>query len=274
MNLTSITELKSLLQKHGAKPNKRFGQNFLINKNVLQKLIAAAEINKDDTVLEVGSGVGTITVELAKRAKKVIAVEKDKNLVPILKETAQNLKNVEILKDDILKFSIYEIQNTKYKVIGNIPYYITAPLIRKFLEMDSPPKSMTLMVQKEMAQRICASPPNMSILAVSVQVYATPAIISYVPRSSFWPQPDVDSAILRISQIHVDMKTDLPGFFRIVRAGFSSPRKQLANNLSRILKIDMEKTKKWLKDAGIDPKRRAETLSVKEWLLLANMHHR
>jgi len=278
MDLTSIPTIKSLLQKHNIHPNKRLGQNFLINKNVLKKLIDSAGVNKSDTIIEVGAGLGTITIELARSAKKVIAVEKDKNLVPILEETTKDYKNIEILQGDILKIENLEIAapsavgaslaplgRDNWKLIGNIPYYITAPLIRKLLEFKNSPESISLMVQKEMAQRICASPSNMSILAVSVQLYAKPEIISYVPRSSFWPMPEVDSAIIRISRINANLKTNTHEFFKIVKAGFSSPRKQLANNLSRTLKIDMEETKKWLESVGIDPKRRAETLTVEEW---------
>jgi len=264
---------KNLLTKRGIRPSKRLGQNFLISAQVRTDLVDAAEVTKNDVVLEVGAGIGTITVELAKLAKKVIAVEKDPSLIPILKETTKSYKNIEIIQADILKIPPYPILHTPYsKVVGNIPYYLTAPLIRKFLETDTPPKSMTLMVQKEMAQRICAKPPDMSILSVSVQVYAKPEIISYVPRSSFWPQPAVDSAIIKIIPFAHDREQKvLDTFFRIVKAGFSNPRKQLINNLLSGLKISRADTEKWLLACSIAPERRAETLTVEEWLHLAKL---
>jgi len=253
------------------------GQNFLIDKNTLEKLVSAADINRGDTVIEVGPGIGTITAYLAKLAKKVIAVEKDPSLVPILKDTTKGFKNIEIVIGDVLKIEKlkidWKLEIGNWKLAGNIPYYLTAPLIRKFLEIDTPPESMTLMVQKEMAQRICAKPPDMSILAVSVQVYAKPEIISYVPRSSFWPEPEVDSTILRIVPL-IDANKKLTNadlFFRIVKSGFSSPRKQLINNLSNGLGISREQAEQWLLGAGIAPERRAETLTVEEWLLLAKL---
>lgn len=270
---------KELLKKHNIRPNKRLGQNFLIDEMALQNIVNAAALNKNDVVVEVGAGLGVITTELARQAKRVIAVEKDKALIPILRDATKNFKNVEIIHDDILKIDWKLIGN--WKLVGNIPYYITAPLIRKFLEADSPPKSMTLMVQKEMARRITAAPPNMSILAVSVQVYATPEIVSFVPRSSFWPQSDVDSAIIRIKNIESPKENKLPTgqariknrklFFRIVRAGFSSPRKQLFNNLSRGLKVSRNEAREWLAASGIDYSRRAETLSVGEWINLTKI---
>jgi len=277
VDLTNVQNLKFLLSKHKIRPNKRLGQNFLIDKNALEKLVSAADINRGDTVLEIGAGIGTITADLAKLAKKVIAVEKDPALIPILKNTTEGFKNIEIVIGDVLKIEKlkidWKLEIGNWKLAGNIPYYLTAPLIRKFLEIDTPPESMTLMVQKEMAQRICAKPPDMSILAVSVQVYAKPEIISYVPRSSFWPEPEVDSTILRIVPL-IDANKKLTNadlFFRIVKSGFSSPRKQLINNLSNGLGISREQAEQWLLGAGIAPERRAETLTVEEWLLLAKL---
>jgi len=258
---------KELLKKYNLHPNKRLGQNFLVEESIVEKLLEAAAIKNTDTVVEVGAGLGVITTELARRAKKVIAVEKDKNLIPILRDTTRDLENVEIVEEDILKTPL-DFHLSGFKLVGNIPYYITAPLIRRFLEMKNAPEEMILMVQREMAQRIAAYPPDMSILAVSVQVYASAEIVSFVPKNSFWPQPDVDSAIIKIKNIKkpdVDMET----FFKVVKSGFSSPRKQLLNNLSHGLKITRDETKKWLAAAGIDESRRAETLTVPEWIKLA-----
>ena len=246
------------------------GQNFLISEYALAKLVSSAEVKKTDVVLEVGAGIGTITLPLAELAKNIIAVEKDKALIPILEETVMGYKNVEIVQGDILKLP-YNLKPITYNLLGNIPYYLTSPLIRKFLESTNPPSSMTLMVQKEMAQRICASPPDMSILAVSVQVYAKPEIIEHISRSAFWPMPAVDSAILRITQISTDANTDMHKFFKFVKAGFSSPRKQLINNLSKGLDMGREQTQQWLRSCAIDPKRRAETLTIGEWAYLTKL---
>jgi len=255
-------------QKYKIRPNKRLGQNFLVDNDAIQKLIDAAELTKDDIVVEVGAGTGALTTELAKRAKKVIAVEKDRVLIPVLKENTAILKNLEILQGDILTLPISDMQYAIYKVVGNIPYYLTAPLIRKFLESENPPSRMVMMVQKEMAERICAEPPDMSILAVSVQVYARPEIVACVPRSSFWPQPHVDSAIVRIMDYESRIKnTEI--FFKIVKAGFSSPRKQLINNLPHALDVERTEAEEWLLKCGIAPQRRAETLSVDEWKRVA-----
>ncbi len=261
MDLTDLKALKSFLYAHNIRPDKRLGQNFLIDKNALEKLLEAAKISKDDTILEVGAGIGTITIELAKLAKKVAAVERDRALIPILEKVTKDCKNVEIVQEDILK-ACFMLHDSCFMVVGNIPYYLTAPLIRKFLESPNPPSSMTLMVQKEMAERICAKPPDMSILAVSVQVYAKPEIMAHIPRSSFWPTPKVDSAILRIISNSPHPPLTVRGgaeggvtFFDVVRAGFSSPRKQLINNLPKEL----------LLAADIAPERRAETLTVEEW---------
>ncbi|MEK7658323.1 MAG: 16S rRNA (adenine(1518)-N(6)/adenine(1519)-N(6))-dimethyltransferase RsmA [Patescibacteria group bacterium] len=282
MNLLSPTDIKILLAKYNTRPSKGLGQNFLIDKNVLQKIISAADLSKNDIVLEIGPGIGTLTQELAQKAKKVIAIEKDKKMCKILKETLKDFDNIEIINADILK--IKELENylkiKNYKIVANIPYYITSPLIRKFLESPKPPRDFVLMVQKEVAQRICTKPPDMSLLAVSVQFYAEPKIISYVSKNCFWPSPKVDSAIIKIKpQINADKKqinADL--FFKIVKAGFSQPRKQLGNNLlalshsegSKTLKLTKEQTAMWLVKNGIKPSQRAETLSIYDWKNLAN----
>lgn len=284
MQLTSKTTVKKLLERYNTRPLKRLGQNFLINKAVLQKVIEAADIKKNDVILEIGPGVGTLTQALAERAKKVIAVEKDRKMVEILRETLKDFQNVDIVEGDILKLALVRpLQScsgrtsASYKLVANLPYYITAPVIRKFLEAENPPKEMILMVQKEVAQRICARPPKMNLLAVSVQFYARPKIISPVSKNSFWPQPKVDSAIIKITPgVKHPMLSDRREttsdvkhrFFKIVRAGFRHPRKQLANNLSTELKIEKEKVKQWLQKNNIQPQQRAETLTVENWLQL------
>ncbi|MCX6758978.1 MAG: 16S rRNA (adenine(1518)-N(6)/adenine(1519)-N(6))-dimethyltransferase RsmA [Candidatus Nealsonbacteria bacterium] len=274
MGLFSKRNIKNLLEKHKIQPSKGLGQNFLIDKEVVKKFIESAELKPNDVVLEIGPGLGVLTQELAKKAGRVIAVEKDPNMVKVLKELLDcwNARNVRVVKDDILKINpkYYIIPNTKYKIVANLPFYLTAPVIRKFLESNYQPREMILMVQKEVGQRICAKPPDMSLLAVSVQIYAKPEIISYISKNSFWPKPKVDSAIIRIAPlINTDRKlinADL--FFKIVRAGFSQPRKQLLNNLSKTLKFNKEKTKSWLLKNKIQPIQRAETLKICDWINL------
>ena len=309
MDLTSVKIIKELLSKYKAQPSKRLGQNFLIDKNVLDKIIKTADLKPNDTVLEVGPGIGTLTQELAKSAGKVIAVEKDKKMCEILNSEILNktlnnscakngtivpflaqLNNIEIIHGDILKLNPKRYTlNPNYKVVANIPYYLTSPIIRKFLESDNPPTEIILMVQKEVGQRICAKPPSpphqsfkktsgvgarMSLLAVSVQFYAEAKIISYVSKNCFWPSPKVDSAIIKIipgglTSRKAGGQTSPDLFFRIVKAGFSQPRKQLGNNLSKVLKIDRKKIDDWLAKNNIKPTQRAETLSIDDWISLS-----
>ena len=265
--MTLKTTIKNLLQEYNIRPNKLMGQNFLINPRVLQKIIETADL-KNDIVLEVGPGLGTLTQELAKKAKKVIAVEKDKQMNEVLKETLKDFKNVEIIEGDILKILKQKpsiLKSSKYKVVANIPYYLTSPLIRMLLESANPPEEIILMIQKEVAQRITAQPPKMNLLAVSIQFYAQPKTISYVSKASFWPEPKVDSAIIKISNIEKIKEIDQERFFKIIKAGFSSPRKQLANNLSEKLKIDKGEIKSALAKCGLNPQARAESLRIENW---------
>lgn len=257
----------------GSGPKKSLGQNFLEDKNIVNKIVASAGLNKTNTVLEIGPGLGALTILLAYHSKKVVAVEKDDRLAEELKAIIKKLeiKNVEIINADILK----ELKNSKasrifkklgrrYHVVANIPYYITAPLIRALLESVPQPDEITLMVQKEVAQRISEVPPNMSLLAVAIQYYANPKILFYVSKNCFWPKPKVDSAVINLSPYRQhDLRTDK--FFKAVRAGFSSPRKQVLNNLSLGLKIGKEQIKTRLSEAGLDPTRRAETLAIGDW---------
>lgn len=282
MNLLSVKTVKQLLLKYNAKPSKIMGQNFLTDKKILDKIIEAAELDTKDVVLEIGPGMGTLTKELSNKSKKVIAVEKDKTMLEILKETLKNNKNVEILQGDALR---YGHQLEKYKIVANIPYYLTSPVIRKFLEEKNQPEFMVLMVQKEVAQRICAKPPHMNLLAVSVQFYAKPKIISYVSKKCFWPSPKVDSAIIKITSNsprsssggagkQQEARVDSEKFFKVVKAGFSHPRKQIVNNLSILktlngVKLDKYKTAEWLLKSNINLSQRAETLTIDDWVDLA-----
>jgi len=263
---SKIQNPKQLLKKYEIKPSKRLGQNFLVDELTLNKIVETADLSSNDTVLEIGSGLGILTLELAKRVNRVIAVEKDRKLYYILREILkdQNINNVETINGDILKISNLayrqagQIQNSNYKIVANLPYYITSPVIRKFLEnppADRKPELMVLMVQKEVAQRICAEPPKMSLLSIAVQFYAEPKIISYVSKKYFYPQPKVDSAIIKIIPKEIP-KIDTEKFFGLIKRGFSAKRKMLKNNLSG---FDFEKI-------GLNPKIRAENLTIDNWL--------
>ncbi len=269
--------IKNTLKDFGAKPKKYLGQNFLTDKNILNKIIESADINSKDTILEIGPGTGILTKELAKRARKIFAVEKDTSMCKILKEELKDFKNTEIINADILKSQIpmHNAQSNpksqNYKIIANIPYYLTSAVIRKFLETENQPAELILMIQKEVAKRICETPPKMSLLAVSVQFYADTKILFNVSKNSFWPVPKVDSAVIKITPHKTKYNPEfIKTFFRIVKAGFSQPRKQISGNLSKILKIKKEKINSLLSENNINPTQRAETLSIANWKSLTN----
>jgi len=248
------------------------GQNFLIDEKTFDKILKVADLSKNDIVLEIGPGIGNLTAKLAQKAKKVLAIEKDKKMCEILKKELknQNIENVQIINEDILKINYDFItrwfNGCDYKLVSNLPYYVASAVIRKFLEFKKSPKLMILMIQKEVAQRICAKPTKMSLLAVSVQFYARPKIVSYVSKKSFWPEPKVDSSIIKIIPLKTKAsKIFTEKFFKIVKAGFSHPRKQLTNNLAKELKLEKEGIKRWLLEKNIEPSQRAETLSVENW---------
>ena len=267
----------NMIRKYKIRPNKRLGQNFLISKTILREIIKAVSLKPSDIILEIGPGLGILTRELAKKVKKVLAVEKDKKLTDILKKELDNdkIKNIQVINQDILKFepSSFNLKEP-YKLVANLPYYITGPVIRMFLESTKPPQLMVLMVQKEVGKRICAQPPKMSKLAVFSQFYGKPEIVKFVSKKSFRPQPKVDSVILRIKPLVLTdkrlIKTNRKLFSKIVRAGFSQPRKQLINNFSKSLDLSREKVEKWLKGNKIQPSRRAESLTVENWIDLTN----
>ena len=265
-----LSAIKDLLEKYHTKPIKYMGQNFLIDASALKKVVDSAEIDKKDTILEIGPGLGVLTKELAGRAKKVIAIEKDATMMEILRETLKDYGNVEIIQGNALTATNYQLPTTNYKLVANIPYYITSPLIRKFLESKNQPETIVLMVQKEVAQRICSKPPNMSLLAVSVQFYAKAQIIFYISKGCFWPVPKVNSAIIKITPKVGGRPTSTDLFFKIVKAGFSQPRKQLAGNLAKGLQKSKKEIETWLLKNNLQPKQRAETLSIEDWIDLTN----
>jgi len=277
MSLASLDTIKNFFRENNISPSRDRGQNFLVDEKVLEKIIESANLKKDDVVLEIGAGFGTLTERLAQKAGKVITVESDRGILPILRRNLENYKNVEIIEKDVLSVVNYEsrIMNYEYKIIANLPYQITSAVLRKFLENEPRPNEMMVMVQKEVAERICAISGEMSILAVSVQFFGQPEIIQIVPRSSFYPTPEVDSAILRISRIKNESETNLKrmdakDFFRVVKVGFSARRKQLHNNLANGLRLKSEEAKNILLDLGLDIQVRAQDLSVDDWINLGN----
>jgi len=268
----SPLNIPSLLRQHGLHPKKSLGQNFLVDPVTLQRVVNAGGVGRTDTVLEIGPGLGGLTRHLASQAARVIAVELDQNLIPILRKVLTPFNNVEIIHGDILELNPqFLIPDSSYLVIANIPYYITSAVIRHLLESGHPPTRLVLTVQREVAERICASPPDMSLLALSVQVYGQPAIAARIPAGAFYPPPKVDSAVVRIDlypeprlpQPHLDT------FFKLIKAGFSQKRKTLRNALSAGLGLPKETVENLLTSAGIDPARRAETLNLEEWGRLA-----
>lgn len=260
------------------RPNKLLGQHFLISKEVLRKIVTAAKIGNSDTILEIGPGKGILTRELAARASRVIAVEKDRELASELAQTlaAENITNVAIVPGDILKYAPRDLGlPERFSVIANIPYYLTGKLIRVLLERTPRPESIVLMVQKEVAERMTAQHPHMNLLAISVQAYGTARIIAGVPASAFAPQPKVDSAIIKIADIgdifFLRNEISPESFFRIARGAFRYRRKTLANALGMALPQASSEITEYIRRAGIPPETRPETLTLEEWARLTKV---
>lgn len=278
MKLYAPSTIREIKETYGFRLSKSLGQNFLTDKHMIDKIIDAAEIGKDDLVIEIGPGIGVLTAEAASRAKKVIAVEIDKNLIPILKDTLAAFDNVEIINGDVLKTDLNQmIQNAgcrRTRIIGNLPYYITTPIIMGLLESHVAADSIIIMMQKEVADRIKSGPGTKAYgaLSVAVQYYCTVTNVAAVPKEVFFPAPKVDSAVLRL-----DLRKDKPVelfsedlFFRCIKAGFGQRRKTLLNSLSQLNDFTKEQIRHCLEISGIDEKRRAETLSLEEFARIAN----
>jgi 16S rRNA (adenine1518-N6/adenine1519-N6)-dimethyltransferase len=270
---------RQLLRKSGFKPKKRLGQHFLIDESVLERILSAAGLSHGDIVVEIGPGLGILTEGLARQGARVIGVELDARLVTLLKKQLAAFPDVKIVHADILKVTPTQLLEDNlpapelgrgYKVIANLPYYITSPVLSHFLEAQPRPSEMVIMVQKEVGEAIAAAPGKMRLLSVKTQFYSKPAIISYVPAASFYPPPKVDSVILRLDvysqpPLIKSGVSDVAGFFDIVMHGFSAPRKQLRNSLAHSLEMPPSQVASLLEKAGIEAKRRAETLSLEEW---------
>lgn len=263
---------RKILQAYGITPKKSLGQNFLIDDSILQKIAAAAELDQGDVVLEIGPGLGALTVALASQAKRVVAVEIDNRFVPILDDQLEAFSNVELINQNILNLDVNAVVAQPYKVVANVPYYITGAIIRKFLDARWRPSIMVLTVQREVADRIMAEPGDMSVLAVSAQLYARVTKVARIKAGSFYPRPEVESSVIKFdfSEFEPYQIRDESLLFRVVKAGFSQKRKQLRNSLAGGLGIQKNQADQYLGLAEIEPKRRAESLSVDEWVNLAN----
>jgi 16S rRNA (adenine1518-N6/adenine1519-N6)-dimethyltransferase len=267
MNLQSIS-IRSILQEHDIRLKKSLGQNFLSDDQILNKIVQAAGISNDVNVLEIGPGIGSLTRHIALLAKQVYAVELDDRLLPALEEVLAPFTNITIINNDILKVDLSDLLgNNPYIIIANIPYYITSAVLRHCLEANTKPKQMILTIQKEVARRICQTPGDLSLLALSVQVYGTPKILFDISAGAFFPAPNVDSTVLSIDLFDQPLipQDDLEIFFKWIKAGFSQKRKKLRNSLASGLHISTQEVEKIFAKAEIDPQRRAETLSIEEW---------
>ena len=277
MNEIPPLNAAALLKRHGLRADKSLGQNFLQDPFALEKIVTAAEVQPTDTVLEIGPGLGSLTRYLAASAKEVVAVELDEDLLAPLRAVVAPYDNVRVIHGDILKLSPAELIGTDdYLVVANIPYYITSAIIRHLLEGHRKPRRMILTIQKEVAERICAEPGDLSLLALSVQIYGKPHVEARIPAEAFFPAPKVDSAILSIKIYPQPLiRTELLNtFFKLIKAGFGQKRKTLRNSLSAGLHIAPAAAEELLIKTNIDPKRRAETLSIEEWERLCGTMNR
>ena len=266
----------SILKQYSLHADKRLGQNFLEDSLALENIAATAGIESADSVLEIGPGLGSLTRHLAATAHEVVAVELDEKLIPVLRGVLKPYANVRLIHGDILDFSPKDLNlPPDYIVAANIPYNITSAIIRHLLESNPKPRRIVLTIQKEVAERICSTPPDMSLLALSVQVYGRPFIAAQIPASAFFPAPNVDSAVVKIEIRPEPLipSTLLPTFFKLIKAGFSQKRKMLRNSLSAGLHIQPAESESLLKRSGIDPQRRAETLSMDEWSALCGQYN-
>ncbi|KPI47119.1 16S rRNA methyltransferase [Clostridioides difficile] len=278
--LSSHSATKEVVQKYNFKFSKSLGQNFLIDSNIIDKILVGARIKEGDNIIEVGPGIGTLTREMGKVAEKVVAIEIDRNLIPILKDTLSDLDNTEVVNQDILKVDIQELIKDKLnggpiKLVANLPYYITTPIVMKFLEEDIPVTDIVVMVQKEVADRMNAIPgtKDYGALSIAVQYYCETEIVAKAPRHMFIPQPNVDSTVIGL-HVRAERKYDVHNeeiFFKTVKASFGQRRKTLLNSLGGLGFLNKDEIREILKEASIDEKRRGETLSIEEFSVLSNI---
>lgn len=278
--LTSPRRIKDIMARYGFRFSKSLGQNFIIDENVIERIVSGAEVGSEDMVLEIGPGIGVMTEALCESAKKVVSVEIDSALIPVLKETVGHHENLKVIHNDILKVDLMSLVKTEFgdvrpKLVANLPYYVTTPIIMKFLEERVPVSDLVIMIQKEVADRIMASPKCKAYgaLSVAVQYFTEPSIVTRVSKGSFMPMPNVDSTVLRLhvrTEPPVVLK-DEPTFFLTVKDAFGKRRKTLLNALTgAALGLSKEQAGKALEMAGIDPITRGEALSIDEFATLAN----
>jgi 16S rRNA (adenine1518-N6/adenine1519-N6)-dimethyltransferase len=263
-------EVRALLDRFGLRAQKGFGQNFLTDPFVLDAILAAADLGKDEQVVEVGPGLGVLTRALAERARRVVAVEIDRGMVAALAELLADCPNVEVVEGDALTLDPGPlVGEAPYKVVANLPYYITSRLLRHFFEAARRPTRLVVMVQREVAERVVAPAGELSLLAVSVQYYGQPSIVGHIPASAFFPVPKVDSAILRVDvRDRPAVDVEPARFFKVVSAGFAMPRKQLHNVLPQKIWMPPGAAEQALRAIGVDPMRRAQTMTLDEWAAL------
>lgn len=284
-SLYNLDYLLHLCKKYGLAPSKKYGQNYLIDPAAIETIVTAANLASGDIIVEVGPGFGVLTLALAEKAQKVISFEIEKKLqpywneiiekkharLPSLRSGVSGQGNIEVVWGNVLRS--FAVPTAPYKVVANLPYQITSPVIRLFLEAERRPESLVLMVQKEVAERICAKPGDLSVLAVSVQYYADPKLVMVVPRTSFWPSPAVDSAVITIipHPLAFNNPDKTAGFFKIVKAGFAQRRKLLAKNILPVIgKKHATDLKQVFADLGLAPTARAQELPLETWVLLVD----
>jgi len=276
--LTDPNSLKDLMRSLNLKPKDYMGQNFLVSEEVLQEIIDVAEIGRDETIVEIGPGLGVLTGELVKVADKVIAIEKDKRLAELVSASFRNdpetSSGLQVINQDVLKYNFEQISGD-YKIVANIPYYLTSHLIQILLALKHKPTKIVLMVQKEVGERLVAKPGELSLLAISVQIFAEVFIAASVPKENFWPKPKVDSCIVVIEPKEKFAKiADQDLFFRILKVVFAGKRKQIHNTLANGFKLGREQLEKILIEAKISPQARPQELAIEDWINLSAVIHR
>lgn len=263
MDLTNPDQLKVALELAGLRARKGLGQHFLVDQDSLQMILDAGDLKPDDTVVEIGPGLGVMTLPLTQRTKRVIAIELDEQLAELLQRDKPG--NLEVWHEDVLKFDLRRLPE-RYKVVANIPYYATSKIIQTMLEAPKPPQKLVLLIQKEVAQRIVAEPRQMSVLAASVQYYGKPSLVGVVERHKFWPAPKVDSAVLQIDVYDKPrFEADRQKLFRLIKAGFGEKRKMMKNSMAGGLNISMELAVRLIEQAKLSSTVRAQEMSMDEW---------
>jgi 16S rRNA (adenine1518-N6/adenine1519-N6)-dimethyltransferase len=267
MKISNPDQIKNYLRSKNIKPKDYMGQNFLIDEDALAEIIKVAELKASDTILEVGPGLGFLTEELLPRVKEVVAVERDLRLFGLLR--SQKLPKLKLVNQDILGFNLPEHIQGPYKVVANIPYYLTSKLLQLFLEQKNRPTMLVLMVQKEVGQRVTAEVGELSILGISVQIYSDAEIAVYVPKTSFWPEPEVDSVVIKITpKDKYPQIVDKKAFFRIVKMAFAGKRKQILNSLANGLHLSKAEVQQILDKSGIPATTRPQDISIDQWISL------